>query len=169
MLTDKQILEPVREFLLTYPYTTPVKNIAIDHGEIEKTGSDSSGEGNALRLVGRTRYGEKKSITGKVTTTWRISFSLVMWRDSNASNFRRDVGEFGLQFVQWVEDENAKRGTKDQSKVLPRFSDTENERISAVYNGQTATLPKERSQYQIAIHLDFQTVTRAQAVSSGNI
>jgi len=155
-LTEKQILEPVRAFLLTYPYKTPVKDIAIDHGKVDQ--SDRSGEGNALRLTGRTRIGVKRSITGKVTTTWRVNLSLVMWRDTNANEFIRDIGEFILNFMQWVNDENAKRGTSKQSEMLPCFSDTDKEIISADGGGQTAMLPEERREYQIALHLDYQTV-----------
>jgi len=157
MLTDKQILEPTRDFLLSYPYTTPLNEIAIDYGQVEQSGSDKQGEGNALRLTSRLRVGERKTVTGRKIVTWRINMALVIWRDSNANELRREIAEFILQFIEWVNIENGKRGKPEQSPRLPVFSDTDYEVISADGGGQTATLPQERSEYQIALHLDYQT------------
>ena len=161
MLTDKQILEPTRDFLMTYPYTTPVGEIDIDYGQVEQTGSDASGEGNALRLIGRIKIRERKSVTGVVTETWRINFALVMRRDTNDNNLRMEISEFILQFIEWVNSENRKRGKTGANPKLPQFSDTERETISADGGGQTAMLPSGRDEFQVALHLDFQTQYRA--------
>ena len=161
MLTDKQILEPIRDFLMTYPYTTPVGEIEIDYGQVEQTGSDASGEGNALRLTGRIKTREQKSVTGVVTETWRINFALVMRRDTNDNNLRKEISEFILQFIEWVNASNRKRGKEDANPKLPAFSDTEKETISADGGGQTAMLPSGRDEFQIALHLEYQKQYRA--------
>ena len=155
MLTDKEIMEPIREWLLTYPYSAPFGSLEIDHGQIDH--SDRHGEGNALRLVSRLKINERKNTWGTVTETWRINFVLTMWRDSNDNDLRREISEFILQFIQWVNDENRKRGKPDANLLLPRFSDTEQEVISADGGGQTATLTTGRDEFAIALHLDFQT------------
>lgn len=165
VLTDKEYLEPIRDFLMTYPHTTPINKIDIDYGQVDETGSDSEGEGNALRLISRIKVRERKSVLGRITETWRINFALSMRRYINDGEQRRDIDEFILQFIQWVTDENRKRGTKDVNPKLPQFSDTEYETISADGGGMTSMLPNERAGYQIALHIDFQHTTSAKTVN----
>ena len=129
--------------------------MSIDYGQIDR--SDRGGEGNALSLTGRMKTGERKSVTGRVTETWRVNFSITMWRDTNDNELRRMIGEFILQFIQWVNEENRKRGKPDENPGLPHFSDTEHESISADGGGPTAILDGGRTEFQILLHLEFQT------------
>jgi len=155
MLTNQEILEPLRDFLLTYPYTTPVQSIAIDYGQVEK--SDDAGEGNALTLVSRLRLRESKTVTGRVIETWRFNFALIIWRDTNDNELRREISEFIIQLISWVNDENRKRGRSYQNPALPTFSDTEVESLNADGGGLVRILPADnRSEFRVALHIDFQ-------------
>jgi len=162
-LTDKEMLEPLRDFLLTYPYKSPTLQISIDYGKVEKTGSNRAGEGNALRLVSRVDLTPRprKNVLGRLKLppykTERINFVLAMKRDANDGDIRREVSEFILQFIQWVNVENSKRGTMKENPKLPHFSDTAYETLSADGGGQVQTLPNERAEFQIALHIDLQT------------
>ena len=154
MLTDKEIMEPIKAFLLAYPFTAPLNSIDIDYGQVDR--SDHKGEGNALRFASRLKIAERKNVWGVITETWRINFTLAMRRYTNDNNSRREISEFILRFIQWVNDENRKRGKPDENPLLPHFSDTDEETISADGGGQTATLDPTRDEFQIALHLDFQ-------------
>jgi len=153
MITDKAILKPVRAFLMTYPYKTPYNDIQIDYGQVDR--SDTSGEGNALRLTNRVKVRERKSVTGRITQTWRVNFSIVMWRDTNDNEIRCEISEYVLQLIEWVDSENRKRGTNEANPLLPMFSDTEKEKISADGGGATATLPNGRTEFQVFLHIEF--------------
>ena len=156
MLTDKEILEPLRDWILSYPYTTPVLEIGIDYGTVDR--SDRQGEGNALQLSGRMRLKEQKTVTGRVVETWRINFAIVIWRDTNDPELHRQISEFILQFISWVSDEQRKRNKPTRNQLLPTFSDTDYEVLLADGGGATALLDVGRTEFQIGLHLDYQIV-----------
>ena len=156
MLTDKEILEPIRDWILTYPFTVPIGRIEIDYGQVDR--SDRRGEGNALSLTSRLKITERKNTWGVITETWRVNFAVIIRRDANDNEIRREVSEFILRFIQWVNDENRKRGRAGENPLLPHFSDTKEETISADGGGATATLDGGRLEYQILLHADYQIV-----------
>jgi len=164
-MTDFEFLTDVRAFLLTYPYLAPYQDLLIDYEQIiEMQNSDRFGAGAALLLAGDSIVSkiENKNVIGEtmkpVIHNKRINFALIMWRDSNDDEFRRDIGNSLTQLIKWVNDENYKRGTPDENPKLPKFSMTDIESISATGGIPTAVLDRGRREYQISIHCDYQIV-----------
>jgi hypothetical protein len=100
----------------------------------------------------------KKSITGRVTETWRTNYVLFFWRNDNDNEFRRNIYNFLSEIIAWINAENYKRGKPDENPMLPRFSMTSVEKISSTGGIKRMTLDDSRSEYGIMIHCDYQTI-----------
>ncbi|MCL2096933.1 MAG: hypothetical protein FWH10_08530 [Oscillospiraceae bacterium] len=131
MITNKEIMPIIRDWILSYPYETPYRDISIEFGEIGIPAA--IGDRNALRLNGRTKINERKWLAGGGITTWRINFAIIAWRNTNDPEIWRDILEFINRFIAWVDEEEHKRDTPEQNPLLPQLSDpgTYLEKISA--------------------------------------
>ena len=159
MFVEFEYLSAVRDFLLQYPYPAPWNEILIDHGAIvERQGSDRWGEGAALISNGDILVSRRRSVTGRETQRKRTNFSLIMWRATNDDEFRRDIANFINRFINWVNEENIKRGTISQNPYLPILSMTDFENISADGGIRTAQIDGQRSEFSIQIHSDYEIV-----------
>ena len=154
---DYEYLTAVREFLLTYPHELPYKRLEIDHELIvELQGSDSGNAGAALISGGISTINILTNVRGKKIYNNRINFSLAMWREANDDEFRRDFTNSMNRLINWVKEENAKRGTPQENSALPHFSTTNSETISADGGVKIAMIGATRAEYHIQMHVDFQ-------------
>ena len=85
-----------------------------------------------------------------------------MWRHTNDNEFRRDISNFINRLMNWVNDENMKRFTINMNPMLPNFSMTETETISADGGIRTAIIDNIRSEFSIQLHNDYQIIYEPQ-------
>ena len=153
MKATHECLTAMREFLLTMPFAAPYEDLdTIDYGEV----AAGSGEGSAIALAGDQTVSRKRSVTGRETHRKRTNFILILWREANDNEFRRDIANSLIRTIGWINEEDAKRGTPDANPALPRFSMTGYEALSADGGVKTVMLDKTRAEFQIQIHADYE-------------
>ncbi|MCL2391987.1 MAG: hypothetical protein FWC66_05185 [Oscillospiraceae bacterium] len=157
MITEFEYISAVKSFLESYPYALPYKGLIADYEQLtEHQNSDKDGAGAALRFAGDRIVLRRKNVLGQHVNTKTASFALVLYRLANDDVFGRDTVNSLTRLINWVNDQNALRGTVDRNPMLPRFSMTNHEVISASGGAQTAILPDGRNEYQVQIVAEYQ-------------
>ena len=155
----------IRQFLLTYPdleQIEPLEQQSRDRLVIEymKTTPQNviNPEGFAMAVVGTNIINKRTTIGGDVTLRKRTNFQFLIKRFTQINEQRRDIGDFILNFCDWINTEN-ELGTNPN---LPKFSDTEYEQIIADGGMEIGTDLEPAvgniDLFVLQLHVEFETV-----------
>ena len=164
-MTEFEYLSAMREFLLTCPYPAPVDldyilldQSGIEYGEItEGQGSDRFGSGTAIVLIGDQVINRRRNVWGNETHLKRVNFQVIFWRSTQENEFRRNIANFLSRFINWVNEENAKRRTPAANPMLPHFSMTDVEELTADGGIRSAVIEQgQRSEFMVQLHINYE-------------
>ena len=150
IVTDTRIIA-MRDFLMTVPSSPWGELIAMNYVDIEGTWT-----GDAIVPAGESVIRRRGDIIGNEIHECRTSYAIIMRRNTNTDFDRSNIVNFQTFFINWVNNEQYKRNTPAANPLLPRFSMTQNERISADGGIRTAVLEGNMAEFSIQIHSDYE-------------
>lgn len=162
MFNEIDFMTPLREFLVEYPALKPGDSLEINYMDVDLRLQQRS-EGGALAFVGSTVVNEQNDILGNSIHTEQTNFILILRRHTTDNELRRDMGNFLMNYIRWINYEQTRRGTSKAHPKLPKFSMTHEEKIRANGGIQTGVeLKPGVDEYQIQIQCLYQTVYEAE-------
>lgn len=154
---EKQFMQPIRDFLVSYPAWQPYGYLEIDYMKIDPS---TFGPSSSVAFSGNNRIDKRKNVIGYGILNEQANFILTIRRFTNDNELRRDIGDFIFNYIRWINYENEMRGTPEENPLLPHFSDTEQEQITA--NGGMEMGPVENQagvdDFSLQIQLSYQTI-----------
>lgn len=149
-------MTPLKDFLQQPSFLEPGETLTIDYMQIDPT--SPAGAGNSMAIAGMARPSEDRDVLGNTVLTETLNLIFTMRRYSNDNELRRDIGNFIVNYIRWINHEQQLRGTAEQNPLLPKFSNTSFESLSA--SGGIAvggTVETNIDEFQVQIHLTYQT------------
>jgi len=142
MWAPKYYMGAIRQFLLSYPLLEPFgsnENEMRDRLVVEyfKTTPQNAitPEGYAMAVVGTNIIKRQSDISGNIILRKRANFQFLIKRYTQINEQRREVGDFIIDFCDWINSENELKS----NPLLPKFSDTPYEQIIADGGMELAT------------------------------
>ena len=173
----RNYMSEIRRFLLSFPALEtfePKENLTDDRLTIEyfKTTPQNivNPEGYAMAVVGTNILNRYADISGNVILRKRANFQLLMRLYTQTNEQRRDIGDFILNFQDWINFENEIK----LNPYLPHFSDTNYEQIICD-GGMTLSVdvePKQKGaidEFLLQIHLEWENVYKNYENNANNI
>jgi len=151
-------MTPLREFLVQYPNLRPGERLEITYMDIDPSNPNRP-EGEAFAFVGSSINLEVADILDTTTASEQSNFVLILRRYTQDNEFRRDVGNFLINYIRWINFEQSRRGKIGEHPLLPKFGMTLNEKISANGGVQTGVgIEIGVDEFQIQLQCQYQTV-----------
>lgn len=156
---DKDFMTPLRKFLENPPFLQSWERLEINYLQIDPQAP--AGDGNAMALAGMPRPERYEYVAGEIILRERMNLVLIIQRFTNDESLRKDIGNFIINYIRWLQYEQEQRGTSRQNPLLPMFSQTRNEEIAAsggMGMGQVTIGTQSVDEFQIQIHLMFESI-----------
>jgi len=149
---------PVIEFLKSYPNIGDDTLISITPVMFDSFARDGS---NSLGIAGSTQIRETKTIMGNVILSQRVNFQLYIRRNFRDESFFLPAGMFVQNLPLWINIENGRRNSANQSPLLPKFSNFEDGKDNITSDGGTIWRQVEGTEQgvfdlMIQIHVDYE-------------
>ena len=154
MFQRRKILRPIIDFLKTCPLLTEADEIspmAFDPNSVYA--------GNALAYTGKSKPQRSRDVNNNIVYNKTASLVMYIRRYVNSPELREEIGDFLFEFENWIEYESEMRGTDEENEKLPKFSDTDVERIWGD-NGRwlQVTSDPDINDFLLVIHIEYQTL-----------